>query len=253
MSFGTGLAAFNDSLTLIRRPGVRTFVWVPAAISLVVIATGITVSLTQIDPLVSRLLQSLPDWLAFLDYLLTPLAYLVVVLLGTWLYGYVATFIASPFLGILAERVERELTGTGPTPEGSLLTVALAAVRREFRKLLYHLPRGLAVLVVTLLPLINVAAPLLWVWFGAWMVAVQYYDYTVENRGGPFAETLTQLRAERMASLGFGVPTLAMLSVPLLNFLAVPIAVVGGTILNVRLLNPQLDPEDRTIDDQSRR
>lgn len=235
MSLAAGLDAFNVGVTLIRQPRIRSFVWAPALVSLLVIGLSLALTFAQIDAGVAWLMDRLPDWLSAVGYVLRPIAYVLSVLLATWLYGYIATIVASPFLGLLAARVERELTGAEGILEQGLMGTAVAAIARELRKLLYYLPRALGLLVLTLVPLANVAAPLLWLLFGVWMVAVQYADYTTENHGRPFRQTLTWLRAHRAAAVGFGAPTFAILSVPLLNFIAVPLAVVGGTALTVRL------------------
>ena len=70
---------------------------------------------------------------------------------------------------------------------------------------------------------------------GAWTLAVQFADYPLENRGRPFRDTLTLLRANRAAALGFGACATLALAVPLVNFLLVPVAVAGGTLLWLRL------------------
>lgn len=243
MTFGAGLDAFNAGLTLIRQPRIRSFVWAPALVSLLVIGLSLAATFAQIDAAVTWLLQWLPDWLNVLGHVLRPLAYLLCVLLATWIFGYVATIIASPFLGVLAGRVEGELTGTHGAFEQGVVGAAVSAIGRELRKLLYYLPRALGLLLLTLVPLVNVAAPVLWLLFGAWMVAVQYADYVSENHGRSFRHTLATLRANRAAAVGFGAPTFAILSVPLLNFIAVPIAVVGGTALKVRLSAAADTPE----------
>ncbi len=105
------------------------------------------------------------------------------------------------------------------------------AFRREGRKLLYHLPRLLIVATLSVIPFINTFAPLLWLVFGAWTLAVQFADYPAENRGLPFADTLERLRRQRWTALGFGACATVALAIPVLNFLLVPVAVAGGTLL----------------------
>ena len=79
--------------------------------------------------------------------------------------------------------------------------------------------------------MLNAFAPLLWLGFGAWMMAVQFCDYTTENRLHEFSDTLDLLSANRAAALGFGVCVTVAMSIPLLNFIVAPIAVTGGTLL----------------------
>jgi len=102
---------------------------------------------------------------------------------------------------------------------------------RELRKLRYHLPRLLLLILVSIVPVLNTFAPLLWLGFGAWMMAVQFCDYTTENRFHDFRDTLALLSANRAAALGFGICVTVTMSIPLLNFIVAPIAVTGGTLL----------------------
>ncbi len=62
-------------------------------------------------------------------------------------------------------------------------------------------------------------------------MAVQFCDYPTENRNLPFADTLKRLHRHRGAALGFGGCTTLFLAIPVLNFLVIPIAVAGGTLL----------------------
>jgi len=112
---------------------------------------------------------------------------------------------------------------------------ALMTFAREGRKLLYHLPRLLIVLVITLIPGINLIAPFVWFGFGAWMMAVQFADFASENQERPFTETLATLKDNRAASLGFGAPTALAMGLPVVNFLVIPFAVTGATVLWCRI------------------
>ena len=61
MSFRDGLDAFNESLTLVRRRRIRSFVWAPATVSLVVIVTCTVLTIGQLDAAITRFLAWLPD------------------------------------------------------------------------------------------------------------------------------------------------------------------------------------------------
>ena len=150
---------------------------------------------------------------------------------GAWLFGLLAVLIASPFLGAFSMALERVRYGTAQEVETSIWTDIGASITRELRKLLYYLPRLLAVFLITLIPVVNLVAPAIWLLFGAWTMAVQFVDYPTENRQRPFQETLTLLKSNRAAALTFGLCATGALMIPLLNFLLIPVAVAGGTLL----------------------
>ncbi|NJN50743.1 MAG: sulfate transporter CysZ [Gammaproteobacteria bacterium] len=240
MSIGVGLRAFTDAVGMVRARGISQFVWLPALVSLLVVASTLGLVFTYVDEGVAWVLAQLPDWLSFLEWILAPLAYLLGVLAGAWVFGYAATLIASPFLGVLSSRVETHVTGRAPISQSHWLTAIATTFAREVRKLVYYLPRALLVFLFTLLPVINLAAPFVWLAFGAWIMAVQFVDYAPENNGAAFSATLDVLKRNRAAALGFGAPTALAMAIPLLNVIAVPIAVVGGTLLWCRLqANPR--------------
>lgn len=235
MSLATGIHAFSDGFRAAREPGLRRYTWLPALVSLVVIVVGLAVTFGYIDQASAWLGRTLPDWLDFLTVIVTPLLYLLGVLAGTWLFALLATVVAGPFLGDFSIAVERRVCGDGPPVPPGVLEGIVSAIARESRKMLYYLPRLLAVFVITLIPVINAAAPVVWFLFGAWILAVQFCDFPAENRSRPFRETLELLRAHRPEALGFGACATVALAVPLVNFLLIPAAVAGGTLLWRRL------------------
>lgn len=235
MTFTQGLRTFFEGLRAARAPGLRRYTWLPALVSLAIVAAGLYLTLHYAGVLTTWLTTLLPDWLQFLGVVLTPVLYLLALLAGTWLFALLAVLIASPFLGDLSIAVEARTFGDGPPQPGSVWTGVIASLAREARKLTYHLPRLLGVFVVSLIPGINAIAPVVWFLFGAWTMAVQFTDYPVENRHRPFRDTVELLGRHRLAALGFGAVAAALLAIPVINFLFIPAAVAGGTLLWRRL------------------
>ena len=182
-------------------------------------------------------MPSLPDWLAFLEYLLWPLFVALVLLIVFFTFTLLANIVAAPFNGFLAEKVEVVVRGQDPFPAFSWAELAAMVPRtlgRELRKLGYFLPRAAALLVLSLIPGLNLIAAPLWLLFGVWMMAVQYIDYPADNNKLGWNEMLAWLRAKRWQSLGFGGITYLALLVPGLNLLMMPAAVAGATVFWVR-------------------
>ena len=226
-----GIRVFAAGARLAADRQLLKYTWLPAVLSLAIITGGFLFASSQIDAAAAALRGSLPQWLGFIEWLLVPIAYFVGIAVSAWVFGFVAIILASPFLGMLANAVERKVYGTSPAEAAGLSPTLLESIAREARKLGYHLPRLLIVFIVTLIPIVNLAAPLIWLVFGAWTMAVQFADYAGENRRQPFAQTLVRLRGNRAAALGFGICATLALALPLLNFLLIPVAVSGGTLL----------------------
>lgn len=221
-----GISYFLKGADRAFSPGVRPYVILPALASLIVIGSGLYWAFSYITDLAVYLREALPAWLEFLNWILEPLLYLMGILLGAWLFGFIATVLGAPFLGELSLRVD-----TISGPELKWWQQILPTLAREGRKLLYQLPRLFVLIVVSIIPIVNATAPFLWLTYGAWMVAVQFCDYAYENRGLPFTDTLKLLRKYRLAVIGFGACATIGMSIPFLNFAIAPIAVVGATLL----------------------
>ena len=104
-------------------------------------------------------------------------------------------------------------------------------VWQETRKLLYFLGWTVLLLLLFLVPGVNVAAPFLWAFFGAWMCTLDTCDHPMENHGIPFVEMRRRLRRHLPLTMGFGTAMMLFLAVPVLNLLALPAGVAGATVL----------------------
>ena len=235
MRFDIGLSCFLQGARLARTRSLRPFVWAPLATSFAVIAVLLAIGHGALQDAREWFAVVTPDWLDWLGDLLAPVFYVLGVLAAGWMFGFLAALLASPFLGVLSDRAEREAFGTGPDHDKGVGQALLGTVSREARKLAYHLPRLAVVFVLTLIPVVNVAAPFVWFAFGSWMLVVQFVDYAAENRGLEFGDTLALLRANRAAAFGLGAPAALLLAVPFAALVVIPAAACGGAVLWRRL------------------
>ena len=69
------------------------------------------------------------------------------------------------------------------------------------------------------------------------MLAIEYADYPLGNRGLAFPQIKSTLRKHRWLSLGFGGAATVATMIPVFNFLVMPISVAGATSLAVNQIN----------------
>ncbi len=228
---------------LLNTAGLRRFVLVPLLINIAVFTAAIWVLAQQFSQLMDKLLGYLPDWMSsWFEWLLWPIFAAIALLLVFYTFALVANLIAAPFNGLLAEAVEKHLTGQPLPPSGSLFTVMTefpAAILDEVRKLLYYLLRAIPLLILFVIPGINIVATFLWLLFSAWMLTVEYCDYPMGNHNLRFSEQRTLLGKKKLLSLGFGGMALLGTMIPLINFFVMPAAVAGATSLWVNQLKQQ--------------
>ena len=230
-------------LSLITRPGVRTFVAIPLAINVVLFTLAIWLGWTEVEAAADRWL---PDW-EWLRYLIYPIFFLAAALVLFFTFAIIGNVIAAPFNGLLAEAVERQLTGAGPDPDGGwkrLAAESAQAMGSEIRKLGYIMVRGVPLLILFVIPGVNAFAPFIWMAFSAWMLAISFVDYPMGNHGFTFPEQRRRLGERRFLGLGFGAAVMVATTIPLVNFFVIPCAVAGATALWVERL-AELGPPGR--------
>jgi len=235
--FGAGCAL--RGLGSLHRPGIRRFVAIPLLVNVVVFGGGLWWAGSTLTVLVNGWVEQAVSWLpGWLDWLALVLSLLLWVVLGAgalivvfYTFTVIANLIAAPFNGMLAEQVERRLYGNQPSSGSPLWKELARAPAQELRKLLYFLFRAVPLLVLFFIPGINILAPFVWALFTSWMLALQYLDYPLGNHGLAFAKQRQALSRERPMMLGFGAVVLGYTLIPVLNFFAMPAAVVGATLL----------------------
>lgn len=227
-----GAAGLLQGLSLLTTPGLRRFVAIPLLINVLLFIGSIYVLAAQFSTLVTEWLSYLPEWLMWLEWFFWVVFALGALLLVFYTFSIIANIIASPFNSLLAEAVEKHLTGQ-PLPPGSSFAQAIKeapqAIFDELRKLGYMLVLAIPVLILSFF--LAPVAPFLWALFGAWMLALEYGDYPMGNNNMRFPEQRQKLRQNKLLSLGFGGATLFATMIPLVNFLVMPAAVAGATKL----------------------
>lgn len=228
----TGPHYLLEGFRLLRKPGLRRFVLMPVLINVLLFGGLIGLAYDWVDGSSRYLVERLPDWLHWLSYLVIPvfvLTSLVVIFYG---FSVLANLVAAPFNGLLAEAVESHLTGRQPAGDWrQVLRDSVPSILSELRKLLYFALRALPLLVLLLVPVVNVAASVLWVLFTAWMMTVQYLDFPMANHQLFFKEQRARLRKRPLLAWSFGGLVMLVTLVPVLNFFVMPAAVAGATAL----------------------
>ncbi|HED15061.1 MAG TPA: sulfate transporter CysZ [Gammaproteobacteria bacterium] len=230
----TGAGYFLHGLKLITHPALRRFVAIPLAINLLLFSGLIWFGASQFESLLNSFMPDLPGWLQWANWLFWLLFGVATLLILFFAFSLLANIIAAPFNGLLAEAVEMYLTGRqqpGDTSWKKALVELVPTLVGELRKLLYLLVRTVPLLLLFVIPVINIAAPFIWITFSAWMLALEYADYPMGNHGLCADEQKQRLREKRLMSLGFGGAVTLATMIPILNFLVMPAAVAGATAM----------------------
>ena len=223
--------ALAQGTRLVLSPGLRRYVFLPVVANLALYVGTIVYLLNNFGGWLDYWMLKVPDWLDWLEWLIWPLLVVSLVVVAFFTFTLVSNLIAAPFYGFLAEKVEIRLTGQPPADERSLLRGGLDALGREFIKLGYILPRMALLFLIGFVPGLNLAMPFLWAAFSAWMMAITYLDYPMDNNRVAFADMRRRLRQRWWPTLTFGGWVLAATWLPLINLVLLPGAVAGAVLM----------------------
>ena len=243
-NFGNGASYLLQGFRLLKQPRILPFVIIPLLLNIVLFYFSVSYLYASFELWLNGFLDQIPEWLSFIKWLLWPLFAGMTLLFIAYGFTFFATLIGSPFYGLLAEQTEKVITGESSdnmTGVFGILALMPSALMREIQKILHYalwlipllILSAVSLFVLPLAPLM----PFIWFIFGAWMLAIQYTDYSYDNHQISFKMLKKDLKSDRATALGFGAATTLSAMVPLLNIIAIPAAVCGGTAFFVDRLN----------------
>lgn len=217
---------------LLGRRELRPFVLIPLLLNIMLFAGLTYFTAHEFGRLTEWVQGLLPSWLAWLSGFLWILFVLALLLIIVYLFTMIANLIGAPFNGLLAEQVEKLMTGheAESFSFGWLMQEIPYALKMQWKIIAYYLPRACLLLLCFVIPVIQIAAPFIWFAFNAWTMTLQYVDYPVENKRISFSELKSFLHQHRLNSFGFGATVMFTSMIPVVNFFVMPAAVCGATL-----------------------
>ena len=82
--------------------------------------------------------------------------------------------------------------------------------------------------IISVIPGINLIAPIAWGWFGMRMLTLEYVDYPLSNHDQLFPAAV-HLTKRNPVSTGLGGGLMLITVIPVINFFAMPIGVASAT------------------------
>lgn len=247
-NLANGFSHMLSGFKLIFQPGFRLFILVPILANIALFALLFMWAKSLYSEGMGYLMSWIPEWLGFIEWAFWLIYFAAMILLLFYAFVSAANLIGAPFYGFLAEVVEQKLSGKRNDDATSWLAFVKLIPRtilREVQKLLYYLPRVLLLVFLGLIPGLNAIIAVIWIVFSAWMMAVQYIDYPVDNNGLSFKELRVYLAQHRMTAFGFGCVAFGCTLLPIVNIIALPAAVCGAVVFWV---NEQSNSSAQTDD-----
>ena len=232
-----GASYLTRGARMLNHPSLRLFVIIPLLVNILIFGSLITLGFSYISDAMDSMLSRIPSWLNFIRWILWPLIVITVSLATGFLFTTIALIIASPFNALLAEKAEELITGD-PVDSlegfGAAVLAIPKSILRELAKLVYYIPMALFTVLLSFIPGLGAIA---WLILAAWMMSIQFVDYPMDNHQLSFSDVKEAVRRRRLSSMGFGGLVALCASIPVINFIVVPAAVVGATLLWCEELN----------------
>ncbi|AGH81305.1 hypothetical protein PCNPT3_06835 [Psychromonas sp. CNPT3] len=239
----SGVGYLLKGLKLLSHRKLRLFILIPLSINLLIFSSAFWFLFSAIMQWIDSYLTQLPDFLNWLSYIIWPFLILSILFSFSFIFSSVANFIAAPFNGLLAEKTEMLLTGKEINNDGlkELFQDLPRIFKRELQKWAYFIPRLIFCAVLFFIPAFGpVIAPFIWFIFASWMMVIQYADFPFDNHKIPFATMKLALRHRWGKNLTFGMLVSFFTTIPILNFIIMPIAVCGATAFWVDIYKQEL-------------
>ena len=228
--FATGVEGYWRGVRwLISKPAMLLLLLVPLAFAILAFAGGMWLFWEMGNAWLTKLLMA---WFSnWSDHWAWGLAYTVVkalmwfsILLVCLVSALgVLGIVSAPVYELISAKIERELLGKSrhAVPLSQMPRLMMGEVVKAL--IITLIPIGLM-----LVPGVNLFAGLI----AAFLLGWDFYDYPLARRGWSFSKRWRFVLSEFWTVVGFGI----WLIIPVVQILFVPMAVAGGTILNIEAL-----------------
>jgi CysZ protein len=228
--FMSGADYFLRAWKLIIKPSVFPYFIIPALINFTIFALMFWIGGHFFNDFVDYLLTFLPDWLQWLSNVLWIMFAVQAGLFMFLTFSFFTNLVGAPFNKALAIAVEKYLGGaTLPNEDYSPWSEYNPVFIGEAKKWLIFLIAAIILLLISY-PLAFIA-PFLWLAFAAWLYGLEYLEYPFSNHGLGFSASRKKISSKRFLALGFGMAVTVGTLIPFVNFIVMPVAVIGATLM----------------------
>ncbi|WP_199194187.1 EI24 domain-containing protein [Pleurocapsa sp. CCALA 161] len=240
---------FRALITFIQNPSLIKYIVIPILVNIIVaiaLYSGLLYFGWQIvdniqgdvTTWLNQLMASLPQWLSFLGYVAPGLiailrfVLVIVLLIATgFLLTQFGVLLGAPWYGQLSEQLEKYRTGKVELIELNIVSDLGRAVLYEFKKLVLIALIGIPLVLINFFPgvgtIISSIGSLI---LTTTIVCLDFIDSCLERRRLKFRQKLKIVFKNLPASGSFGLVCLALISIPFVNLVTIPLCVASGTL-----------------------
>lgn len=217
-------------------PSLWGYITIPISINIFV---GIALYFGLLIPSLQWLdtaIINLPTWLTAISGVLHFLLGLVILVLVGLVIVQIGVILGSPWYGQLAEQIEKLKIDNLPKEDtfnfGRTIADIFRALMFEVKKLALVIGCSLLTFLISIAiaPVAPVIAGIVGITLSTTLMCLDFLDPALERRRLSFRQKLGWIIRCAPASIGFGLGCVVLTSIPILNFLTVPLCMVAGTL-----------------------
>ncbi len=232
---GLGLGVKSLSF-LLKNPNLWSAAIIPAAINIFLFVLTTTLLFYYHASILEQVWARPEAWYyIILWWIVRILIIPIFIILSYFFTLIVGTIIAAPFLTTLSEKTESIFVGhkvKGPTDMASNIRGAITAIIYVSVYLLFMIP----IFSLNIIPFVgSVLATVLGGLLSSFVIGLEYTDYVFDRRGYSTGKKFKSVLSDKPLCGGFGLGTSFLLWIPMVNFLTMPIAVIGGTAIAIAI------------------
>lgn len=188
---------------------------------------------------VDQLIDNFPEWLEFITYIIVAIAvflkgliFVILLMIIGFIILQFGGILGSPFYGKLSEKIEILKKGKLEIIEINFIKEIFRAILFEFKKILLTICLGIPFFLINFIPTFgNLISLIGGLSITLTIICLDFFDATLERKRLSFREKLKFVWGGFPLTIGFGLICLALISIPLINLIAIPICVSAGTLL----------------------
>lgn len=230
------LYPFRAAGLIKKQPRLFKYILVPFTINLGIFSLAVYLGFHFFQNVVAGFIPQGEAWYwVFLTYFLWLVAVMATSVLVFFSFSVVGNLLASPFNDILSEKTEEELGGQTNDEPFNVRTFLLDSRRTlaiESKKIFLFVGGMLLLFLLNVVPVIgSLLYSVLSVLWTIFFLVVEYTGFVFARKRLSFQDQRRFIFGRTFLMAGFGAGVLCILAIPFLQFLCIPLGVVGATML----------------------
>ena len=195
--------------------------------------------------------SDLQEWLlgdmeGFLRSAISIFLGILIVLVGLFLAFLFSQLLSAPVYTRMAAATRTLYTGVPPRPAGGIYADVILPVLSQAQKIALFLVPQVPLLLLHLIPVVgSILYLVINLVFTMFWLALDYFDYPLDTESHPLkvVDRIRYVFRHLPMTSGFSMTMLVVLYLPVVNFLILPVGVIGATLLHCDVVKAESSPD----------